>query len=74
MLESMANEGSSNSIRGEVNGYLIVMKSFKFILILYLMYKIMRIIDLFCCVLQQKSLDILNVMNIILITKILIEL
>jgi hypothetical protein len=60
MLESMANERSSNSIHGEVNGYLIVTKSFKFILFLYLMYKIMRIINLFCCALQQKSLGILN--------------
>jgi hypothetical protein len=42
VLESMVQEGSSNSIRGETGGCLIVMKSFEFIFILYLMHKIQR--------------------------------
>ena len=48
VLESMVQEGSSNSIYGEASGCLIVMKSFKFIFILYLMHKIIRIVDLLC--------------------------
>jgi hypothetical protein len=48
VLESMVQEGSSNSIHGEVGGCLIVMKSFEFIFILYLMHKIMGITDLIC--------------------------
>jgi hypothetical protein len=48
VLESMVQEGSSNSICGEAGGCLIVMKSFEFIFILYLMYKIMGITDLLC--------------------------
>jgi len=52
VLESMVQEGSSNSIRGEAGGCLIMMKSFEFIFILYLMHKIMGITDLFCPALQ----------------------
>ena len=48
VLESMVQEGSSNSIHGETGGCLIVMKSFEFIFILYLMHKITGITDLLC--------------------------
>jgi hypothetical protein len=65
VLESMVKEGSSNSIRGEAGGCLIVMKSFEFIFILYLMHKIIGITDLLCRALQQKSLDILNAMDLV---------
>jgi hypothetical protein len=34
VLESIVQEGSSNSLRGEAGGCLIVMKSFEFIFIL----------------------------------------
>jgi hypothetical protein len=46
VLESMVQERSSNSIRGETGGCLIVMKSFEFIFILYFMHKIMGITNL----------------------------
>jgi len=46
VLESMVQEGSSNSIHGETGGCLIVMKSFEFIFILYLIHKIIGITDL----------------------------
>jgi len=69
MVENMVQEGSSNSIRGEAGGCLIVMKSFEFIFILYLMHKIMGITDLLCRVLQQKSLNILNAMDLVSTTK-----
>jgi hypothetical protein len=72
MLESMVQEGSSTSIRGEAGDCLIVMNSFEFIFILYLMHKIIRIIDLFYRVLQQKSLDILNAMDFVSDTKALL--
>ena len=68
VFESMVQEESSNSIRGEANGCLIVMKSFEFIFILYLMHKIIGIADLLCRALQQKSLDILNAIKTLLLT------
>jgi hypothetical protein len=72
VVENMVQEGSSNSIRGEAGGCLIVMKSFEFIFILYLMHKIMGITDLLCRVLQQKSLNILNAMHLVSTTKALL--
>jgi len=73
VLESMVQEGSSNSLRGEAGGCLIMMKSFKFIFILYLMHKIIGITDLFCPALQQKSLDILNALDLVSTTKTLLQ-
>jgi hypothetical protein len=73
VLESMVQEGSSNSIHGEAGGCLIVMKSFEFIFILYLMYKIIGITDLLCRALQQKSLEILNAMDLVSTTKTLLQ-
>jgi hypothetical protein len=73
VLESMVQEGSSNSICGEAGGCLIVMKSFEFIFILYLMHKIIGITDLLCRVLQQKSLNILNAMDLVSTTKALLR-
>ena len=73
VLESMVQEGSSNSIHGETGGCLIVMKSFEFIFILYLMHKIMGITDLLCRALQQKSLYILNAMDLVSTTKALLQ-
>jgi len=70
VLESMVQEGSSNSIHGETGGCLIVMKSFEFIFILYLIHKIMGIIDLLCI---KKSLDILNAMDLVSTTKALLQ-
>jgi hypothetical protein len=73
VLESMVQEGSSNSICGEAGGCLIVMKSFEFIFILYLIHKIIEITDLLCRVLQQKSLNILNAMDLVSTTKALLR-
>ncbi|XP_074560350.1 uncharacterized protein LOC141816477, partial [Curcuma longa] len=72
VLESIITDGSSTSMRGEAGGSLIVMKSFDFIFILHLMHKIMGITDLLCRVLQQKSLDIINAMDLVSTTKALL--
>ena len=73
VLENMVEVGTSNSIRGEAGGVLIAMRSFEFVFILYLMCKIMEIIDLLCRVLQHKSLDILNTMDLVSTTKALLQ-
>ncbi|XP_042441196.1 zinc finger MYM-type protein 1-like [Zingiber officinale] len=69
VLENIITDGSSTSMRGEAGGSLIVMKYFDFIFILYLMHKIMAITDLLCRALQQKSLDIVNAMDLVSTTK-----
>ncbi|GFY98023.1 subtilase family protein [Actinidia rufa] len=73
VLQTIVEEGSSNSIRGEAGGALIAMRSFDFIFILHLMHRIMGITDLLCRVLQHKSLDILNAMDLVSTTKALLQ-
>jgi hypothetical protein len=55
--------------------FFIVMRSFEFLLNLYLMHKITRITDLLCLSrsLQQKSLDILNEMDLVSTIKTLLR-
>ncbi|XP_073313459.1 uncharacterized protein [Primulina huaijiensis] len=69
VLEQMVEETSSNSIRGEATSFLIALRSFDFIFILYLMHKIMGITYFLCRALQEKSLDILNAMDFVSTTK-----
>ena len=73
VFECMVNEGSSNTIYGEAGGSLMAMKSFDFIFILHLMHKIIGITDMLFRVLQHKSLDILNAMNLVSSTKPLLQ-
>ncbi|XP_057515035.1 uncharacterized protein LOC130796692 [Actinidia eriantha] len=73
VLQTMVQEGSSNSIRGEAGGALIAVRSFDFIFILHLMHRIMGITDLLCRALQNKSLDILNAMDLVSTTKTLLQ-
>ncbi|XP_038713467.1 uncharacterized protein LOC120007343 [Tripterygium wilfordii] len=69
VLRSLVKEGATNKIYGEAGGCLMSMKSFDFTFILRLMHKIMGISDMLCQTLQQKSLDILNAMNLVSMTK-----
>ena len=74
VLESIITcSTSSNSIRGEARGSLNALKSFKFLFVLYLMHKIMGITDLLCPALQTKSIDILNVVDLVATTKELLQ-
>ncbi|XP_057505606.1 uncharacterized protein LOC130788916 [Actinidia eriantha] len=73
VLQTMVEEGSSNSIRGEAGGALIAVRFFDFIFILHLMHRIMGIIDLLFRALQHKSLDILNAIDLVSTTKALLQ-
>ncbi|XP_057502711.1 uncharacterized protein LOC130786427 [Actinidia eriantha] len=57
----------------KAGGALIEVRSFDFIFILHLMHRIMRITDLLCRALQHKSLDILNAMDLVSTTKVLLQ-
>ncbi|XP_047312578.1 zinc finger MYM-type protein 1-like [Impatiens glandulifera] len=72
VLESIVEEGSSSSLRGEACGCLITLKSFEFVFTLYMMQKIMGITNLLCQALQNKSLDIINAMDLVSTTKALL--
>ncbi|XP_074326913.1 uncharacterized protein LOC141664857 [Apium graveolens] len=74
VLENINNcSTSSNSMRGEVRGSLKALKSFDFLFVLHLMYKIKGITDLLCRALQSKSIDILNVMDSVATTIVLLQ-
>ncbi|KAG7988107.1 hypothetical protein I3843_03G171000 [Carya illinoinensis] len=58
-------DGSTYSQCGDANAAYKMITSFQFIFILHLMKEIIGITDVLCQVLQQKSQDILNAMNML---------
>jgi hypothetical protein len=73
VLRSIAtNRSVSRYSRGDAGGALKIIISFDFVFIMHLMEKIMKITDVFCQTLQRKSLDILNALESVSNTKILL--
>jgi hypothetical protein len=72
VLENISLDGSIYSQYGGVTFSFKLLMSFDFAFILYIMKNVMRITDVFCQALQQKSQDILNVMHLVTTTKTLI--
>jgi hypothetical protein len=73
VLENIALDGSAYSQRGDAAFSFKLLMSFDFAFILHIMKNVMRITDVCCKALQQKSQDILNVMHLVTSTKILIQ-
>ncbi|XP_062155175.1 uncharacterized protein LOC133863230 [Alnus glutinosa] len=69
VLENIINEGSTYSQGGDANAAYKMITSFQFIFILHLMKEIMGITDGLCQHLQQKSQDILTVVQLVDNTK-----
>ncbi|KAG6626865.1 hypothetical protein CIPAW_15G082100 [Carya illinoinensis] len=65
--------GSNYSQRGDAEAAYMVLISFEFILILYMIKKIMGIINALCQSLQQNSQYIVNAMSLVSTTKVLIQ-
>uniref|UniRef100_A0A453AKG3 HAT C-terminal dimerisation domain-containing protein n=1 Tax=Aegilops tauschii subsp. strangulata TaxID=200361 RepID=A0A453AKG3_AEGTS len=57
---------------GDAVGAIKIIMSFDFVFILHLMEKIMKITDVLCQTLQKKSLDILNALDLVSTTKVLL--
>ena len=73
VLRGIASDRSvSKYSRGDAVGSLKIVISFDFVFILHLMEKIMKITDVLCQKLQYKSLDILNAMDSVSNTKVLL--
>ena len=73
VLRSIANDrAASKYSRGDAVGALKIIMSFDFVFILHLMEKIMKITDVLCQTLQKKSLDILNALDLVSTTKVLL--
>ncbi|GMY39380.1 TTF-type domain-containing protein [Fagus crenata] len=69
VLESISKNGLNNNIRGEANGAYKSTKSFKFCFLLFLLNEVMGITDCLCQVLQRKSQDIINALDLVSATK-----
>src|SRR3954470_3552730 len=73
VIRSIASDRSASKYsRGDVVGALKILVSFDFVFILHLMEKIMKITDVLCVRLQSKSLDILNALDCVSNTKVLL--
>ncbi|KAF5458222.1 hypothetical protein F2P56_022269, partial [Juglans regia] len=73
VINTISNEGSNYSQRGDAEAAYMVLTSFEFILILHMMKKIMGITNALCQSLQQNSQDIVNAMSLVSTTKMLIQ-
>ncbi|AQK45686.1 General transcription factor 2-related zinc finger protein [Zea mays] len=73
VLRSIANDRSvSKYSRGDAAGALQIIVKFDFVFILLMMEKIMKITDVLCQTLQKKSIDILNALDSVSNTKVLL--
>jgi hypothetical protein len=76
VLKSIATSkgsGTSPSTRAKANGVVKLMMSFDFIFIVHVMKELMGITDMLCKKLQLKSQDIVNAMDDVKTTKLLIQ-
>ena len=67
------NDGATSKQWAQLDGVYDAVTSFEFVLILHIMREIMEITDDLCQALQRKSQDIVNTMNLVSTTKILIQ-
>ena len=73
VLRNIAHDRSvSKYSRGDASGALRIIVSFDFMFILLLIKKIMKITDVLCQTLQKKSIDILNAVDSVSTTKMLL--
>ena len=73
VLQKIIVDGSTYSQRGDADSAYNTLTSFEFILILHLIKEIMGITDVLCQALQKQSQDIVNAVQLVQSTKILIQ-
>ncbi|XP_010667227.2 uncharacterized protein LOC104884300 [Beta vulgaris subsp. vulgaris] len=69
----MADKSCTYSQRGDADGALNLLISFDFVFIAHLMEEILRIADVLCQALQQKSQDIVNAIKLVSTSQTLIQ-
>ncbi|KAL5830476.1 hypothetical protein ACOSQ3_019944 [Xanthoceras sorbifolium] len=72
LVENLIDNGLNSNIRREAKCVYKDLRSFEFVFILLLLHKILGIFDMLCQALQLKSQDILNAMNLVSSTKMLL--
>ncbi|KAF8404096.1 hypothetical protein HHK36_008976 [Tetracentron sinense] len=73
ILQNIITDDSTYSQRGDADVAYDAITSFEFIFILHLMQEIMEITDNLCQALQSQSQDILNALELVSTTKVLIQ-
>ncbi|KAL5792608.1 hypothetical protein ACOSP7_001202 [Xanthoceras sorbifolium] len=73
LLEKLSDVGLSGNIRGEAQSAYKDMRNFDFVFILLLLHRVLGISDVLCRALQMKSQDILNALNLVSTTKLLLQ-
>ncbi|KAL5820594.1 hypothetical protein ACOSQ3_022476 [Xanthoceras sorbifolium] len=73
LLEKLSDVGLSGNIHGEAQGAYKDMRNFDFVFILLLLHRVLGISDVLCRALQMKSQYILNALNLVSTTKLLLQ-
>ncbi|KAK3229065.1 hypothetical protein Dsin_000946 [Dipteronia sinensis] len=73
LLENLIDKGLNSNIRGEAKCAYKDLRFFEFVFILLLLHKVLGISDMLFHALQLKSQDILNAMNLVSTTKMLLQ-
>ena len=73
LLEEMIDRGLNSNILEEAKGAYKEMRTFEFLFILLLLHKVLGICDILCQALQMESRDILNALNFVSTTKMLLQ-
>ncbi|KAL5861691.1 hypothetical protein ACOSQ4_002987 [Xanthoceras sorbifolium] len=73
LLEKLSDVGLNGIICGEAQGAYKDLRNFNFVFILLLLHRVLGISDILCRALQMKSQDILNALNLVSTTKLLLQ-
>ncbi|XP_026421103.1 uncharacterized protein LOC113317189 isoform X1 [Papaver somniferum] len=73
VLQNVMKDGKTIKIRGIAKGAYLAIRSFEFVFILHLVKSVMEITEVLCQALQQKTQDIVNAMNLVKSTKVLLQ-
>ncbi|KAL5760967.1 hypothetical protein ACOSQ2_019805 [Xanthoceras sorbifolium] len=73
LLEKLLDVGLNGNIRGEAQGAYKDMRNFDFVFILLLLHRVLGLSDVLCRALQMKSQDILNALNLVSTTKLILQ-
>ncbi|XP_026378155.1 zinc finger MYM-type protein 1-like [Papaver somniferum] len=73
VLQNVMKNGNTSKIRGMAEGAYLAIRSFEFVFILHLVGSVMAATEVLCQALQKKTQDIVNAMNLVKSTKVLLQ-
>ncbi|XP_026450916.1 zinc finger MYM-type protein 1-like [Papaver somniferum] len=73
VLQNVMKDGNTSKIRGMAKGAYLAIRSFEFVFILHLVGSVMAVTEVLCQALQKKTQDIVNAMNLVKSTIVLLQ-